>query len=294
MSKLFKKIKKMSRKNKIQFSLAILLTMMVIASVPVLAWFSHQRQVAELQKVKTPDLLYISAACGEDVKNFDISTIKVSTEEGAPTSQVYPFAVAGEYVTSFTLQFAHTTNNPFVYKIYYGDILDYIPEGKTKREYCKSESTAQAALSEYNTEHGTSYVFENDVIEYKVKAAWTEIEDFKRDVNYNIAEGDTLYIVKGECIKDGTQSDYLNATTDTDGRLIANSTYHSDTYGSYNNVNKYAEPLYWQETGIQSVPNTSSWGAKPFFKTFIIDVSWDPSKISNKETDMLYLSAYRE
>ena len=297
MTSIIKKYKSLSLKMKIQLITALLLTLAIIVSIPTLAWFNHQRQIAELQRIKSPDLLYISAAAGEDVKYFDISTIKVSDKEGAPTSQMFPFAVAGEYVTSFTLQFAHTTNSPFVYKIYYGIILDYIPEGEEEKEICKTAPTARTALTAYNAEHGTSFVFENDVIEYKVKAAWSEIEDFDRDSNYDLAAGDTIYILKGECIKDGTAADYLNAQT-VDGRIIATNKYHSETYDTYSStyVNKYAEPLYWQKSEIPSVPDSSAWGSHPFFKTFILEVSWDPDEMisRNKETDMLYISAYRD
>ena len=299
MTSIVEKYKKLSFKMKIQLITALLLTVAIIVSIPTLAWFNHQRQIAELQRIKSPDLLYISAAAGEDVKYFDISTIKVNTEDDtAPTSQMFPFAVAGEYVTSFTLQFSHTTNIPFEYKIYYGVILDYIPDGKTKKEICKSEETARDAVTAYNTTNGTSLDFETDVIEYEVKAAWSEIEDFDRDKNYDLAAGDTIYILKGECIKDGTAADYLNGQTEEDGRTIATNKYHSETYDTYSgtNVNKYAEPLYWQESGIASVPDSSGWGSHPFFKTFILEVSWDPDEMSNKnkETDMIYISAYRD
>ena len=90
----------LSRKDKIQFVAAFVCTVFVIASLPVYAWFSHRRQLAELQKVKTPDLLYISGAYAEDVKYFEIPSINVSDEDNTKHRQVFPFAVAGEYVHS--------------------------------------------------------------------------------------------------------------------------------------------------------------------------------------------------
>ena len=289
----FKKFSSMPVKRRIMLIVAVFLTILIIISIPTLAWFNHQRQIAELQKIKSPDLLYISAACGEDVKYFDISSIKVSDKEGAATSQMFPFAVAGEYVTSFTLQFAHTTNAPFLYSIYYGEII-----ADENGDICKSESAARSEITRRNGIEGATFIdFDTEVIEYEVKAAWNEIEDFDRDSNYDLAAGDIVYILKGDRIKDGTDvSDYLNAVTDTDGRFIANNTYHSDTYSAYDIVNKYAEPLYWQKKEIPSVPDSSSWGSHPFFKTFILEVSWDPEVMinKNKETDMLYISAYRD
>ena len=89
---------------------------------------------------------------------------------------------------------------------------------------------------------------------------------------------------------------YCAKTLFKGGRIIANDTYHVDTYQQYSSsyVNKYAEPLYWQQSGINSVSDPSGWGAKPFFKPFILEVSWDREEISNKETDILYFSAYRD
>lgn len=306
------KIKEIPMKTKIKVIIALLLTAVTFFAMPAFAWFNHNKQIAELQKVKTPDLLFISNACAEDVRSFDISTIKVSTETGAPTSQSFPFAVAGEYVTSFTLQFAHTTNNPFVYKIYYGEILS------DANGVCTTEASAESAIEalnaqnlEYNSNHPsesqkkTNYSFNTDVVEYKVGTAWTAISEFDRDELYGIEADETVYILKSECIKNGTVSDYKNAKTDTDDRIIAKSdsdytgsahNYHDDTYEDYDVVNKYAEPLYWQKAGILSVPEeqSSSWGGNPFFHTFVLDVSWNPANISNKETDILYLSAYRD
>lgn len=309
-----RKLKEMSLKTKIKIIIALLLTAATFLAMPAFAWFNHNRQIAELQKVKTPDLLYISNACAEDIRTFDISTLQVSSEEGAPTSQSFPFAVAGEYVTSFTLQFAHTTNNPFVYKLYYGEILY-----DANHEVCTTEEDARIAvttLNAQNTAYNTDnpeetpkkadYNFDTDVVEYKVGATWSAINEFDRDNLYGISEDETIYILKSECIKSGAQdgSDYLNATVDN-GRVIAKSdtdysegdhNYHEDSYEDYDVVNKYAEPLYWQKTGILSVPESesSSWGGNPFFRTFILDIAWDPAEISNKETDMLYLSAYRD
>ena len=128
----------MSLVNRIMAATATFFTIVALIALPVVAWFSHQRKLAELQAIKTPDLLYISAACAEDVKYFDISSIDVgeatSTE---PTQQLYAFAVAGQYVSNFTLQFAHTTNNQFTYKIYEADLLTYtdtVGEGDEAKE----------------------------------------------------------------------------------------------------------------------------------------------------------------
>lgn len=283
MSGLLDKYKNLSLKNKIQLILAFLLTLAIIASFPVYAWFNHHRQIAELQKIKTPDLLFISAAYAEDVKFFEIPSIDVADENNTKHRQVFPFAVAGEYVPEFTLQLAHTTNIPFTYKIYEAD-------------YYNSESAARAAIDTKNesiAEEANKLSYDYDAVEYDVKAKWTMLDQYtlsQRTLN----AGDTLFLVKGDLVSGG----YLNNTT-SGTRTIASGKYHSETYkdgdGTYDQVQTYAEPLYWQSSKIQSVSNPSLWGGNPFFKTFVIEISWDPSEIQNdKETDMIYLSAYRD
>lgn len=282
MSNFISKIKALSVKDKIQLVLAFLLTIALIATFPTYAWFNHRKQIAELQKIKTPDLLFISAAYTEDVKYFEIPSIDVADESNTKHRRIFPFAVAGEYVAEFTLQLAHTTNIPFTYKIYEAD-------------YYTTESAARAAINTKNesiADESEKLSYEYDAVEYTVKAKWTMLNQYtlsQRTLN----AGDILYLVKGNQVSGG----YLNSTTSGD-RIIANSKYHAETYNdgtrTYDVVQTYAEPLYWQSNSIQSVPNPNIWGGNPFFKTFVIEISWDPNKVQNdKETDMLYLSAYR-
>lgn len=64
-----------------------------------------------------------------------------------------------------------------------------------------------------------------------------------------------------------------------DGSL-ADGTLHSATYGNYNQVQKNAQPLYWQ-----SEVQTSS--GEEFY---VLVVTWNAG-VNNKETDMIYITA---
>lgn len=283
-------IKHMPLKSKIQFILAAVLTVSVITAIPVLAWFNHQRKIAEMQKIKTPELLYISAAYAEDAKFFSIPSINVDPDTNPAHRQLFPFAVAGEYVSSFTLQMAHTTNVPFTYKIYEAEVYD-------------SEEAAQEAIDDKNEElSGANQLsYQYDIVPYTVQAQWSKLVQYNFKDQYHEDEEDgflnrsaqvsnTLYLVKGNQLM-GT---WLN----DDGTGHATNLYHPESYeiqnGSYGNVQANAEPLYWQYANIPSVAK-NGWGAKPFFKTFILELSWDPTEVSNdKETDMIYVSVYRD
>ena len=61
---------------------------------------------------------------------------------------------------------------------------------------------------------------------------------------------------------------------------LADGTLHSATYGNYNQVQKNAQPLYWQ-----SEVQTSS--GEEFY---VLVVTWDAG-VNNKETDMIYITA---
>lgn len=268
--------------KKVQFVIASVLTASLIVGLPVFAWFSRQRQIAELQQIREPDLLYITAANAEDVKFFDLSTIRVkdSNNNAISEPEYYPFAVAGKYVSKFTLQMAHTTNNPFIYNIY--------------------EGTAYTTRAAAETAAGQNGV----VLEYKLNGEWSTLAE-----NGVILTGEpkpiakseqqtTIYIVKGSLLN----GSYLNDTTAADGRTIADTTYHAKSYDdySYSNIVRFEEPLYWQCTGIQSLPAGSAFVGDPFMKTFVLEISWTAEDVAagrinnDKETDIVYLSAFRK
>ena len=265
---------KLSTFKKIQLAAAILITLAAIVVIPVYAWFSQQRVLAELQMIKSPDLLYLTAANAEAVINLDMSGINVDAtkvvdgNEVNVTSKLFPFCVAGDYVPTFTLQLAHTSNNPFKYEIFEGEVY-------------ASESEAQARGKDY--------------VEYNVTYNLTGVNILDLDRDSETA-GDILYIVKGSSLQSGSASNtggftgaYLNMSNDD---RTATTRYLEECYGNYTNYTSYELPLYWQCSGIQSVPDLTEHG-NTFFKTFIIEVSWETDEVSNnKETDIVYLMAY--
>ena len=78
---------------------------------------------------------------------------------------------------------------------------------------------------------------------------------------------------------------YLNAQT---GNLLANSSLHTPTYGSYANVQENAEPMYVQTQNAISVRNLSG---IYFHNYFILRVRWPADKMNDRETDVLYIAA---
>ena len=273
-NRLSRALRKLSKAQRIQLTAALLVTLAAAIIVPVYAWFSYQRELAELQLIKSPDLLYITAANAEAVKNLDMSGINVEAtkivngQEENITSKMFPFCVAGDYVPDFTLQLAHTSNNAFKYEIFEGTVYT-------------SEAEAQNSGKDY-VEYNVTY-----------NLSGISVPGLSRD---SVTAGEILYIAKGSSLQTGSVDNtksytgrYLNMSDDN---RTATTKYQEECYGSYRNYTNYELPLYWQCSGIQSVADPLNHG-NTFFKTFIIEVSWTPGEVrNNKETDIVYLMAF--
>ena len=129
---ILKAVKDMPKGRKIQVATALALTMSIMIATPTYSWFRKQQKMARYEKVSSPNTLYITAASREDVRNFQIAGVDVSSSAywidnnknnvGRKTYQDYVFAVAGDYVVSYTLQLAHTTNNKYKYEIFEAEV----------------------------------------------------------------------------------------------------------------------------------------------------------------------------
>ena len=147
-------------------------------------------------------------------------------------------------------------------------------------------------------------VFGHFVSGFRLQLAYTTNNQFTYEI-YNATESSTnsagavehtthtspaatyYYTINGAAIA----GSFLNATTDN-GETVADTASvnekHTDTYGSYatGNVNKYAEPLYWQTS---STITGNSHG--DFVKYFILRVYTGDKESNDRETDVLCIAA---
>ena len=134
MSDLKEKFLQLDKSKQVQFILALLLTLFLVAGMGVYAWFAFSETLQTLTKVKEPENMDIRAGGGtgtsspDPIVNFDLSDIDItSISEGTPELRVFTVS-PGDYKIKYKLQLAHTTNIPFTYKIYYaatGTVSDY-------------------------------------------------------------------------------------------------------------------------------------------------------------------------
>lgn len=95
-----------------------------------------------------------------------------------------------------------------------------------------------------------------------------------------VDESDTShYYTKGAALA----GRYLNQSG-----TIADKSLHNKSYGTYDNVQENAEPLYWQTT--DNIEPTSNNGSG-FVDYYILEVSWGEDVENDKETDMVYITA---
>lgn len=320
-----KSIKKLSLSTKIQLVIAIILTIVLAITIPTYSWFNYERRVAELAKIKSPDNLYINAAHKEDVIHLDMSTIdltktymttetyeeeengetveKTRDVERSITAQSFVFSVSGEWVNSFTLQIEHTTNNPFTYTFYEGEVYASKTAMKNAHPDCDNRNLTDGSLPyiEYVATREYDYTERTKVKDYPnfpANDVIAEVDPNTKEVlSYvdEIVSGQTYYIWYGDTPanwiknKDNVTGDYLNKVS---GERYANrgSNLTQRSYERNQTYNQYALPVYWQLKNISAGVTKGS----SFYKTYIVKVSWTGKAMNNykKETDLFYISAF--
>lgn len=84
-----------------------------------------------------------------------------------------------------------------------------------------------------------------------------------------------------------TASEWAQKTTRIKEANAQETKYHTETYGTYTNVQKNAEPLYWQAERTAN--------AKTGIDYYVLVVNWKSGttakSVINKDTEMVYLSA---
>ena len=275
--------KKLSLKSKIQIICVVAATGALAAAVTSYAWFNSQKKAAELYKISYPNSLYINAAHREDQFYFDLGEININdyiqTYDGKwisdentytettdksqalkITKKRYVFSVSGSNTTSYKLQLAHTTNNPFTYTIY---------------------NAAQYELEDIPEEASAK-----DIVKYKCHAnSHTEnpLVAVSDDIIDNNSTADMYYVI-------GSEVTFTPLNQGNDGLAIKNSQdeYYVSNYDDNTNVQKNAVPLY-----SQAICDANFDSNKKFCNYYILEITWDESAISNKETDLVYFSVQR-
>ena len=274
------KFKELSLREKIGASIASILTVALTITIPVAAWFTKQRKLADLQYVNSPTKLYITAGHGEEAKYIDLSNVQVTAT--TDNAKYYVFAVTGSNAAYYNIQFAYTTNNQFEYFLYPAQEHEGNAPANTAMPY-----VSYTAHNDTGTDRNFYYTIDTSVIN-----------------NSNSSDVSGYKISTGTIItRQETSSTITSLFLNQEGTLIkadkAN-TLHGDTYGENFNtaqVQDCAEPLYWQVRNIKSGMNPTTRELKDYY---ILEVNWEKTKAEfarqdipftdNGETDVIYIS----
>lgn len=262
--RIFNRFSKLTRKQKIMLIAAVALTLALIVTIPIYAWFYSERKAAEMFKVKYPNSLYINAAHREDRKFFDLDEIDVDEEVNGSRvlSQKYAFSVSGEGTENYTIQLAHTNNNKFTYTIYKAEQMT-TPTG------AETDHVTHPNAEDPNDVGDDENLPENKLV-------------FSDDI---VAADTTLYY---KTVGNALTGTFLNGTA-TAATTTPTDPYYIQTYGSDTNVHEDSVPVYWQTDITTTIdPNT-----RRFCDYYILEVSWTASHVNNKETDLVYLAVKR-
>ena len=296
MNNFYHYFKNLPRRMQIEAAIALGLTIIATVSVPVLAWFSNQRKLGDLERVDTPTRLYITAA-HDDIKYLQLTDIKVSDNSAdAEKKKYYVFCVSGKSASYYSLQLAYTTNNQFEYFVYPAHQLTDA-ELKEDGSYLVKHTAHDEDGEETDTYY---YKIEKDTTINQPNSA------FSGDASYRLWTGS---VIREDSAAITTR--FINKNDDND--LIADNSKHNATY-SYkryddNNANAdiedapakgvgaqlYSEPVYWQALRIKSGMDASN----QFENYYILEVNWEKAAAAagddglkdDKETDIIYIAA---
>ena len=245
--------------KKVVSVVAFIMAMALILSIPVAAWFMTQRMLAVYAPISSPQSLYIGAGHIHYADPSDPDDV----DEYEEIRYLYLDSIDADEFTPAEVE-SHLDYYDFVFCIY----------GKGVGGY-----KIQLA---YTTNNQFTYQIFNATERDQAYYNGLTSEQKKAYVSYTThgSSADTYYYTATGAAIAGT---FLNQ----DGvNILANSTKHADTYGSYNRVNPYAEPLYWQTTN--SLPGSMRGS---FVNYYILRVSLNGKRTNDRETDVICIAA---
>lgn len=204
--------------SKIKWVAIGLVAAMLCGLISVGAWFYYERRLAIVAKIDSPNSIYINAAHDEDIMYLDLSGIEVEENENV-NHKDFVFTVSGEYISSYNLQLAYTTNNQFRYELYKAKEIN---NGEPLVVY---HSYVDGAT--YN------YTFDGENLE----AAKIQMVPLNLNTNtYNNGSGEWLA---------RTDDDYYHLT-------------YGNGENNYSHYHKYAVPIYEQSENPVNVDAASA------------------------------------
>lgn len=141
--------------------ISVIIAVLVLLTIPVLAWFSRQRSMETMAQINLPYALRIGAGNTQPIQQLELSNIDVSKKK----SEDVVFCVYSQGANeTYYLQLAHTTNIGFQYTIYKASVQQNGEISYLGNQYSQGEKLAGNYLNvdaarKYATDqyHETTY-----------------------------------------------------------------------------------------------------------------------------------------
>ena len=289
-------------------------------------WFSFNRSTMHVAKIENPTAINITAGNQENYTCIDLSGLDLTN----PTLyKDYVFGVNGLNVPSYRLQLSYTTNIQLRYELYHARVGNNPPvgssivvyphtsDGGSTTYYIESSDIAitgrflNKKTLQFNPREVTSETFARERSGLYTKTSQSAGTYVSGTFYYKLDDGD--YVIDNTITYDNFDANKAslytftnianNATFDdeenyyVENEILANpsGTYYGRTYSTYTYTNKYAVPLYWQSgTTVDDKIEPTNVVDNSFYDYYILRVRWSETRVNNKETDIIYISARNE
>ena len=177
--------------RKRQAVISVIIAVLVLLTIPVLAWFSRQRSMETMAQINLPYALRIGAGNTQPIQQLELSNIDVSNKK----YEDVVFCVYSQGAKErYYLQLAHTTNIGFQYTIYKASVnqggeISYLGNQYNQGEelagkYLNVDSAEKYATNQY---HKTTYETYDEVQKSAEPLYWRSAnrETLPEDANDN-------------------------------------------------------------------------------------------------------------
>lgn len=287
--------------------LSIIMCLFALITIPVYAWLAASNAVL-YAPITTETALFIGAGAEEDIKYLYLEGIDTNKET---RYRDYVFSVSGSFVKFYRIQLAYTTNNQFEFELYRaidekgGYVIDSENPTVTVdhvgyRLATENDTTAtRYTFLAKADNNGTFVKLENETgATVLIKQLDGTYEYFRLATGGDSGQKYTLSAT-ADVIYSSTNKDIYNYHI-VGSKIVGNipnkqenaflgktnDGYYSDTYGTYDKVNKYAVPVYWQ---MQDTVDISSGNVLPHY--YILRVLYNDKNENDRETDIVCIAA---
>lgn len=175
--------------------ISVIIAVLVLLTIPVLAWFFRQRSMETMTQINLPYALRIGAGNTQPIQQLELSNIDVSKKK----YEDVVFCVYSQGAKeSYYLQLAHTTNIGFQYTIYKASVKQGGEISYLGNQYSQGDALAGKYLnvdsdSKYATDqyHETTYGSYDKVQQSAEPLYWRSA---KRETLPEDANDNALYV----------------------------------------------------------------------------------------------------